>query len=194
MRPFLIIVSLSMVALVAAVAVWTYSALGPSVQAAGQRVSYAAPDAAAQRGQALGQPIDFSHKIHAGDNQIACLYCHVGADKGAVATIPAVQTCMGCHRLVAANKPEIQKLKQYWDKQQPIPWRKVYDLSDHVRFTHKRHVKAGIECQTCHGPVETMAVIRLQQDLTMGFCVRCHKQRLNDKHTPASLDCATCHR
>ena len=95
---------------------------------------------------------------------------------------------------VAATKPEIQKLTQYWDTQQPSPWQKVYDLSDHVRFTHTRHVKAGIECQTCHGPVETMAVIRLQQDLTMGFCVRCHKQRLNDKHTPASLDCATCHR
>ena len=194
MRRLVLVLSLSVVALIAAVAVWTYFALGPTGRGASAKVATAAPANAAKRGQALVQPINFSHKIHAGDNQIACLYCHVGVDKSAVATIPTVQTCMGCHKMVAAGRPEIEKLRKYWDDKQPIPWAKVYDLADHVRFTHKRHVKAGISCQTCHGPVETMSEIRLQQDLTMGFCVRCHKQRLNDKHTPASLDCATCHK
>jgi hypothetical protein len=152
------------------------------------------PFGAARQGQSLPQPINFSHKIHAGDNQIPCLYCHIGADKGPVATVPAVRTCMGCHKMVAVDKPEIQKLKRYWDSQQPIPWAKVYDISDHVRFTHERHVRAGIACQTCHGPVQEMSAIRLEHTLKMGFCVGCHKQHLNDKHTPASLDCATCHK
>jgi hypothetical protein len=194
MRRLLLVLSLSVVALIAAVAIWTYLALGPSGRGGSARVPTAGPAHAAKRGQTLVQPINFSHKIHAGDNRIACLYCHIGADKTSVATIPAVQTCMGCHKMVAATKPEIGKLKQYWDDKRPVPWNKVYDLPDHVRFTHKRHVKAGIECRTCHGPVETMPHIVLQQDLTMGFCVRCHKQHLNDKHTPASLDCATCHK
>lgn len=192
-RLFLILIS-SIVVILAAVAVWTYLALGPAGMGAAAKVALAAPTLAARRGQALAQPINFSHKIHAGDNRIACLYCHIGADKGPVATIPAVRTCMGCHKMVAVSKPEIEKLQKYWDDRQPIPWAKVYDLSDHVRFTHKRHVRAGIGCQTCHGPVETMPQVWLKQDLTMGFCVRCHKQHLNDKHTPASLDCATCHK
>lgn len=148
----------------------------------------------ASAGQAPRQPILFSHKIHAGDNQIPCLYCHIGADKGPVATVPAVQTCMGCHKLVATGKPEIQKLTQYWNNKQPIPWIKVNDVPDHVRFVHKRHVDAGIACQTCHGPIETMDQVRLAHTLNMGFCVSCHKSRLNEPHNPTSLDCATCHK
>jgi predicted CXXCH cytochrome family protein len=148
----------------------------------------------AQAGDAPEQPIAFSHKIHAGDNGIPCLYCHVGADDGPVATIPAVQTCMGCHKMVATSKPEIKKLQSYWDKKQPIPWLRVYDIPDHARFTHKRHVDAGLACQTCHGPIQTMERVKLQQNLTMGFCVKCHKARLNSTPNPTSLDCATCHK
>jgi predicted CXXCH cytochrome family protein len=187
---------LILVAALSATALSFWSSLAPESAAQGTVASTEErpPFLMAQKGQSLPQPIQFSHKIHAGDNQIPCLYCHIGADKGPVATVPAVRTCMGCHKMVAAGKPEIQKLKQYWDNQQPIPWAKVYDLSDHVRFTHKRHVRAGIACQRCHGPVQEMSAIRLQQTLNMGFCVGCHKQHLNDKHTPASLDCSTCHK
>jgi predicted CXXCH cytochrome family protein len=145
-------------------------------------------------GRPVPQPIAFSHKIHAGELGMNCLYCHIGADEGPAATIPAVQTCMGCHKIVAQGRPEIDKLQQYWDNQQPIPWVKVHDIPDHARFLHNRHVKAGVECQTCHGPVQAMEQIRLVQTLNMGFCVTCHKANLNQPENPTSLDCATCHK
>ena len=111
-----------------------------------------------------------------------------------MATIPAVQTCMGCHKMVGLGRPEIVKLTGYWERQEPIPWVRVNDLADHARFDHHRHVQAGVTCQTCHGPVETMDQVSLQQDLEMGFCVQCHKAMVNTPNTPTSLDCTTCHR
>jgi hypothetical protein len=149
----------------------------------------------AQQGQAPGQPIpQFSHKIHAGDNHIPCLYCHIGADKSPVARVPAVSTCMGCHKLVGTDKPGVILLTQYWNRQQAIPWVKVNDVPDHVRFTHERHVQAGIACQTCHGEIQTEDHVKLAHTLNMGFCVTCHKARLNDPVHATSLDCATCHK
>jgi hypothetical protein len=145
-------------------------------------------------GKPVPQPIAFSHKIHAGELGMNCLYCHIGADEGPVATIPAVQTCMGCHKIVGLGKPGIDKLHEYWNNQQPIPWVKIHDLPDHARFDHRRHVKASVECQTCHGPVQDMAEVRLVQTLNMGFCVTCHKANLNQPEHPTSMDCATCHK
>lgn len=149
----------------------------------------------AQKGQGPVQPIaSFSHKIHAGDNKIPCLYCHVGADDSPVARVPAVETCMGCHKLVGVDKPGIIQLTQYWNRKQAIPWVKVNDVPDHVRFTHRRHVDAGIACQTCHGEIQTEDRVVLAHTLNMGFCVTCHKARLNDPVHATSLDCATCHK
>jgi hypothetical protein len=149
----------------------------------------------AQQGEAPIQPIvQFSHKIHAGQNHIPCLYCHIGADKSPVARVPAVSTCMGCHKLVGADKPGVIKLTQYWNRQQAIPWVKVNDLPDHVRFTHKRHVDAGIACQTCHGEIQTEDHVKLAHTLNMGFCITCHKARVNDPVHATSLDCSTCHK
>ena len=102
------------------------------------------------------QPINFSHKIHAGTNQMDCKYCHYGAANSQWANIPAVSTCMGCHRFVATDKPEIVKLTGYADRGEQIPWVKVHYLPDHVKFNHKRHVRAGFACQECHGPVQEM--------------------------------------
>jgi predicted CXXCH cytochrome family protein len=197
MRRLLILSFCSMAVVTAAYFLWASMAPGAAAQQA------AAPDSTLpvapalprmpQPGDAPTQPIVFSHKIHAGDNQIACLYCHVSADESAVASVPSVETCMGCHRMVGAAKPEVQKLAKYWAAKQPIPWIKVHDIPDHSRFNHKRHVKAGIACQTCHGPVETMDKVRLQQKLTMGFCISCHQQEINNPQHPANLDCATCH-
>ena len=148
----------------------------------------------AQKGQAPIQPILFSHKIHAGDNKIPCLYCHIGADKSPVARVPALSTCMGCHKLVGTTLPGVQQLTGYWNRQQPIVWTKVNDVPDHVRFTHERHVQAGIACQTCHGEIQTETRVSLAHTLNMGFCVTCHKARLNDPVHATSLDCATCHK
>jgi mono/diheme cytochrome c family protein len=141
------------------------------------------------------QPIFFSHVIHAGSMQIACQYCHAGARRSAVAGIPSVERCMGCHKIVAAQgNPEVQKLQEYWDRKEPIPWIRVFKVPEYVYFTHKQHVQAGLQCQTCHGRIEAMERVaattgqNLPNDLlnltgmnvpptalTMGWCVECHR-------------------
>jgi hypothetical protein len=143
-------------------------------------------------GRGHEQPIAFAHDIHAGTNQIPCMYCHSTADRSIDAGIPSVQVCAGCHipggaPLIAADRPEVQKLVQYWREQRPIPWERIYKVPAHVRFPHMRHVAAEIECQECHGPVETMQEITLYQPLRMGWCINCHKER------EARIDCFVCH-
>jgi hypothetical protein len=139
------------------------------------------------------QPIPFNHKIHAGDNKMDCLYCHFGADKSPIANVPPVEMCMGCHKVTATDKPTIQRLTQHFEKGEPVPWVQVHVLPQHVKFNHKRHVKAGITCQECHGKVEEMVVVRQVNSLKMGWCVTCHRSKLDDPKTPASMDCLICH-
>ena len=138
------------------------------------------------------QPIAFSHKLHAGENEIPCMYCHTQARRSISAGVPSVSKCVGCHNEIATEKPQIRKLISYWENQEPIPWIKVHDLPDFVHFTHKRHVAADIECQTCHGPVETMDRIHLTgaAPMEMGLCLNCHKQH----EVEHGLDCWTCHK
>jgi hypothetical protein len=136
------------------------------------------------------QPIRFSHKIHAGDFEIPCLYCHVQARRSISAGVPSVSKCVGCHSQVATERPQVRKLMTFWENQEPIPWIKVHDLPDFVHFPHKRHVAAEVECQTCHGPVEKMDVISREAPLKMGWCLECHKQR----EVEHGLDCWTCHK
>ncbi len=138
------------------------------------------------------QPIAFPHDLHAGTNQIPCQYCHTSADRSPDAGIPAVQVCAGCH--IVAGQPlfrrdsvGIQLLARYWSEGRPIPWVRIYDLPDHAHFPHMRHVKAGLECQQCHGPVETMREVELNQPLWMGWCIECHRER------QVRTDCAVCH-
>lgn len=139
------------------------------------------------------QPIKFPHDIHAGKLGINCLYCHYTAEKSPVANIPSLGTCMGCHKIAATDRPEITKLTAYWKRGEQVPWVEVYRLPDHVKFNHMRHIKAGFQCQECHGPVQTMRVLYQYPSLKMGWCVSCHRQNLNDPAKPASMDCLTCH-
>lgn len=134
------------------------------------------------------QPIDFSHKIHAGDYQIPCLYCHANARRSPVAGIPSVQHCMWCHKITAANKPDVQKLKGYWDRKEQIPWVKIFGQPDFVAFSHVAHVRAHVACENCHGPIQNMDRVHRVVDLTMDRCVGCHRDR------QASIDCITCHK
>jgi len=136
------------------------------------------------------QPINFSHLVHAGDNEIPCLYCHVQARRSISAGVPSVNKCMGCHNDVATDRPQIRLLANYWETKEVIPWIKVHDLPDFVHFTHKRHVAADIECQTCHGPVDTMEVVSRQAPVKMGLCLNCHK----DNEVEFGTDCWTCHK
>lgn len=134
------------------------------------------------------QPIDFSHRIHAGENGIPCLYCHTGARRSPVSGIPSVERCMGCHKIIAADKPEILKLKGYYDKGESVEWVRIFLLPDFVFFNHEPHVTVGVECQTCHGAVENTDRFRTMPDLKMGWCLGCHREK------NAPVDCFICHR
>jgi hypothetical protein len=139
------------------------------------------------------QPILFSHQIHAGKLGMNCLYCHYSADKSPIANIPAVGTCMGCHKLARADRPEIMKLAGYFERGEQVPWVEVYRLPAYVKFNHKRHVRAGVQCEECHGKVQDMTVLVQFPTLKMGWCLDCHRKKLDDPRFPSTMDCVTCH-
>lgn len=134
------------------------------------------------------QPIAFSHRLHAGQLQLDCQFCHFYARRSAAAGVPSVRHCMRCHEQVESKSADLQKLRDHWERRQPIAWARVYDLPDHVVFSHQKHVQADVVCARCHGAVETMEKVqRVQEEFTMGWCVQCHKER------KASLECLSCH-
>jgi mono/diheme cytochrome c family protein len=157
---------------------------------------YGNKEVGVQKGYAPTQPINYSHELHAGKYKINCLYCHSGADKSKQATIPSPSTCMNCHMHVTASKnydgnvsPEIQKIynavgwdadKKMYDPAKPksaIKWVRIHNLPDLAYFNHSQHVKVGkVECQACHGPIETMKVVSQQTSLQMGWCINCHRE------------------
>jgi hypothetical protein len=181
-----------------------------------------------QNGYMPEQPIAFSHKLHAGDLAISCLYCHSSAAKGPHAGIPPASLCMNCHKLVTASwdttrtelesarqegrpprrivSPELQKLYDALglnDQLQPdagkathsIQWVKVHNLPQYTRFDHRVHVHGKVACQECHGQVQTMDVIRQSADLSMGWCLKCHKEHkeIGGRKLSPSTDCSACH-
>ena len=165
------------------------------------------------RGYAPPQPIAFSHKLHAGDLGIDCRYCHSGVERGKHATIPAMTTCMGCHSQVKTDSPEIQKLaaiaaagsyiadaKDGSIVKDPathvgatvikeggaVHWNRVHKLPDHVYFNHARHVAAGVDCASCHGPVKEMVRLRQHVNMSMAWCLDCHRGTDYVSRIPAS--------
>lgn len=186
-----------------------------------------------QQDYAPEQPIKFSHKLHVGQNGISCQYCHNGAEKSRHANIPSVSVCMNCHKYVQEGpkygKDEIKKIyaaldydpatQKYGDNPKPVKWIRVHNLPDLAYFNHAQHVTvAGIECQTCHGPVEEMEVLKQHSPLTMGWCIDCHRntevnmegnayyselhEKLKKQYGPEAkitvdkiggLECARCH-
>jgi mono/diheme cytochrome c family protein len=148
------------------------------------------------------QPIHYSHRIHAGDNGIDCKYCHSAARVGKHSNIPSLNVCMNCHKNISEVAPEtlaegegfgvnyndeIQKLykavgwdaskQAYTGKTEPVKWVRIHNLPDFVYFNHSQHVTvAGVECQTCHGPVEEMEIMEQHSSLTMGWCINCHRE------------------
>ncbi len=134
-----------------------------------------------QQGYAPKQPIAFSHKIHAGQYEIDCKYCHTGVMKGKSANIPSPNICMNCHNQIKqgtiTGEGEIAKLVKAYETNTPIEWVRIHNLPDLAYFNHAQHVNVGgVECQTCHGPVETMDVVRQHSLLTMGWCIDCHRK------------------
>jgi cytochrome c553 len=149
------------------------------------------------------QPIFYSHKVHAGINQISCLYCHSNAMDSKHATVPPLNVCMNCHAAIndytkgpklfredgteVDGTQEIQKLYSYTgydpktgrynpESAHPVEWTKIHNLPDHVFFSHAQHTKAGqVQCQTCHGPIQEMNEVKQFAPLSMGWCINCHR-------------------
>ncbi|HEC43991.1 MAG TPA: hypothetical protein ENI20_14305 [Bacteroides sp.] len=131
------------------------------------------------------QPIKFSHVIHAGENQIDCQYCHHTAEQSKSAGIPSMNVCLNCHTLVRdatrSGKFEINKIHAAVDSEKPVEWIRVHRLPDFVFFSHAQHVGAGkLDCAECHGPVKEMHVLEQYTDLSMGWCLDCHRSRKVD--------------
>lgn len=138
-------------------------------------------------GYAPEQPIPFSHRLHAGNNHIPCLYCHYNAERSSFANVPAMDICMGCHSTVAIDKDNIKKITELYEAGKSVEWTRIHRLPDFVHFDHSRHLAAGFACQRCHGEIEKMTVVRQAESLNMGWCVDCHR------HNNASDNCNTCH-
>ncbi len=129
------------------------------------------------QGYAPEQPIKFSHKLHAGDNQINCNYCHTGVYEGKGANVPSANICMNCHNAIKRESPEIQKIYKALEKDEPIQWVRVHNLPDLAYFNHSQHTNVGgLECKNCHGEIEKMEVVEQRSSLTMGWCIDCHRQ------------------
>jgi hypothetical protein len=140
------------------------------------------------RGYTPTQPIAFSHKLHAGDLKLDCRFCHFNAERGKHAGVPPMSVCMSCHSVVETDKPAIQQLAaindsgSYTDAQGVVHeggvvhWARVHKLPDHVYFNHAAHVAADVACQTCHGPVEQMVVMRQFATMNMSWCLDCHRK------------------
>jgi len=129
------------------------------------------------------QPIAFSHKLHAGEHQINCAYCHTSVYKSKSANIPSANICMNCHSQIKTESPEIKKIYRAIERKQPVQWVRIHNLPDLAYFNHSQHTQVGgLECQTCHGPIEKMDVVYQYSALTMGWCINCHRETpLNTK-------------
>jgi len=133
------------------------------------------------------QPLPFSHRIHTGEREVNCFFCHAYADQSQDAGMPEVSKCLLCHNEIIRDFPPIQELHGYAARQEPVPWVRVYQVPDYVRFNHQVHMTAGVDCGECHGNVKKMDRITIPQPITMGFCLECHRKK------QASVDCTVCH-
>ncbi len=121
------------------------------------------------------QPVPYSHRLHAGDMEINCRYCHARVDVSPVAGVPPTQVCMNCHKLVGRDRPTLQPIRDSAASGFPIRWVRVHELPDYSYFDHSVHVHAGVGCVSCHGRVDQMEVVRLEAPLSMGWCLDCHR-------------------
>ena len=129
-----------------------------------------------QQGVAKEQPIQFSHKHHAGELGIDCRYCHTTVEKLAYAGMPATKTCMNCHSQIWTNSEFLEPVRRSWRTDESIEWTKVYDLPQYVYFNHSIHVNKGVGCETCHGRVDLMNVLWQKPTMQMQWCLDCHRQ------------------
>ena len=178
----------------------------------------------ARKGYEPRQPIAFRHsrmagpavwqvnaqgeRVNVGGYDIPCVYCHTMPYKGRHSTVPSTAVCMNCHSTVGLGKEWVLRMKDYWDRGEPIPWVKVHDLPDFVYYDHSAHLLARNEkgewkipradaagkainpCEACHGKVETMEIVSVRNPFNMQWCLDCHRK----PEMKAGTDCVACHR
>lgn len=166
------------------------------------------------KGYQPDQPLPFSHKFHAGELGLDCKYCHASATVSRHSAVPSLNVCMNCHGNLKKQSKYLDTLKEAYNSGDSIAWNKVHMLPDHVKFNHAPHLKAGKQCQTCHGPIETMEKVYQYSDLSMGWCINCHREAMSSahgskttdggmtdykegdedkEHVPSIINCSTCH-
>jgi len=145
-------------------------------------------------GDAVAQPVEFDHRHHVRDDGIDCVYCHDTVETEAFAGIPSTERCMGCHAQIWPDSPETAPLRASWRSGVPLRWRRVNSVPAHVYFPHGVHVAAGEACRECHGAVEDMARVVRAHNLTMDFCLDCHRRRQGSRAITRLTTCSACHR
>jgi hypothetical protein len=128
-----------------------------------------------QVGYAPEQPVPYSHRLHAGELGIDCRYCHASVERSQEAMIPPTQTCMGCHSVIRNDSAKLAPIRDSWETGQPVPWVRVHKLPEHAFFDHSVHVGVGVGCATCHGRIDQMEVVRIEQPISMAWCLDCHR-------------------
>ena len=128
-----------------------------------------------QVGYAPDQPVRYSHRLHAGELGIDCRYCHANVERSQEAMIPPTQTCMGCHNIVRNQSAALAPVRESWETGRSVEWVRVHKLPEHTYFDHSVHLAAGVGCVSCHGRVDQMEVVRIEQPIAMGWCLDCHR-------------------
>lgn len=136
------------------------------------------------------EPFTFNHEVMV-EEGIQCLYCHADARRSPSAGMPSMQKCMGCHKVMATDNPDVQTLTDYWNRQEPIPWERHIRLPRFVYFSHQVHVvAAGLNCERCHGDVGQMSEALPVAEINMGWCLDCHQKQPDNQEL---VDCVVCH-
>ena len=143
--------------------------------AAAGLIGYLALPKHADTGYMPLQPVPYSHKLHAGNLGMDCRYCHSSVESSSYAAVPATEVCMNCHTRVKPQSPLLTKIRESYATGQPVEWVKVHRLADYVYFNHQAHVRAGVSCVSCHGRVDQMIEVKQVHELTMAWCLECHR-------------------
>ncbi|MBR9979013.1 MAG: cytochrome c3 family protein [Bacteroidetes bacterium] len=126
-------------------------------------------------GYAPVQPVPYSHKLHVGELGLDCRYCHTEVEISPVAMVPPTQTCMNCHAMIKTESPQLAPIRASWEEETPMRWIRIHKVPDFAYFDHSAHLRVGVGCESCHGNVAEMEVLYLDQPLSMGWCLDCHR-------------------
>lgn len=128
-----------------------------------------------QVGYAPEQPVPYSHRLHAGELGMDCRYCHANVERSAKAMVPPTQTCMGCHAVVHPESGALAPIRESWETGESVHWVQAHVLPDHAYFDHSVHLAAGVGCVSCHGRIDQMEVVRVEEPIAMQWCLECHR-------------------